>query len=167
MNWSRLFRHLFSTRRQLARAFPAATLKAIEDAVAASESAHAAEIRFALEGSLEPGAIRHGRTPRARALEVFTSLGVWDTEANNGVLIYVLLADQAVEIVADRGFNGRVNSDEWSTVCHSMERLFGAGEFRAGALEGVRQVGEILARHFPPRPGRHDENELPNRPAML
>jgi len=167
MNWSRLFRHLFATRRELGRAFPASTLTAIEDAVAASELTHSAEIRFALEGSLEPGAIRHGKTPRARALEVFTALGVWDTEANNGVLIYVLLADQDVEIVADRGFNGRVSADEWSEVCHSMERLFGSGKFAAGALAGVRQVGEILARQFPPLPGGRDEDELPNRPAML
>jgi uncharacterized membrane protein len=167
MNWSRLFRHLRATRRELRRAFPLSTLQAVEDAVAASELTHGAEIRFAIESALEPGDIRHGKTPRARALEVFTTLGVWDTEDNNGVLIYVLLADQDVEIVADRGLNGRVTAEEWSAVCHAMERSFGSREFEAGALEGVRRVGELLASHFPPQPGRRDENELPNRPAVL
>lgn len=167
MKRSRLFRHLFATRRGLRRAFSPATLNAIEDAVIASERTHGAEIRVSIEGSLDPGDVRRGKTPRARALEVFATLGVWDTEANNGVLIYVLLADRDVEIVADRGFNRRVTVEEWTEVCRSMERLFGKGEYEAGALEGVRRVSEILVRHFPPVPGGRDEDELPNRPVML
>jgi uncharacterized membrane protein len=167
MDGRRWFRHVFATRRELGRAFPLSALSAIEGAITASELLHSAEIRFAIEGALEPGAVWRGKTPRARALEVFAALGVWDTAANNGVLIYVLLADHGVEIVADRGYNLRVTSDEWSAVCAAMERMFRAGEFAAGALEGVRQVGEILAAHFPPLPGGRDEDELPNRPAVL
>jgi uncharacterized membrane protein len=167
MDWGRWFRHILATRRELRRAFPLSTLNAIEDEIAASERLHGAEIRFAIEGSLEPHEIRRGKSPRARALEVFAQLGVWDTEANNGVLIYVLLADHDVEIVADRGYNLRVTSNEWTAVCGAMERTFRAGDFAAGALEGVRQVGAILAAHFPPLPGGRDENELPNRPAVL
>jgi uncharacterized membrane protein len=167
MDWGRFFRHLFSTKRSHLRAFPLSTLDAIEAAITASEKLHSAEIRFAIEGSLEPHEIRHGKTPRARALEVFAALGVWDTHANNGVLIYVLLADQDVEIVADRGFNLRVTSNEWSDICHAMERLFKAGDYEAGAIEGVRRAGDILATHFPPLPGGRDEDELPNRPAVL
>jgi uncharacterized membrane protein len=167
MDWGRFFRHLFSTRRSHLRAFPRPTLDAIEAAIAASEKLHGAEIRFAIEGSLEPHEIWRGKTPRARALEVFAALGVWDTAANNGVLIYVLLADRDVEIVADRGFNLRVTADDWSEICQAMERLFRAGDHEAGALEGVRRVGRILAAHFPPLPGGRDENELPNRPAVL
>ena len=167
MDWRRWFRHAFSTRRRHAQAFSLSTLDAIEAAITASEKLHSAEIRFAIEGSLEPHEIWHGKTPRARALEVFAALGVWDTDGNNGVLIYVLLADKDVEIVADRGYNLRVTSNEWSDICHAMERLFRAGDYEAGALEGVRRVGDILAMHFPPLPDGRDEDELPNRPAML
>ena len=167
MDWGRWFRHVFATRRKALAAFPRPTLDAIEAAITASEKLHSAEIRFAIEGSLEPHEVWHGKPPRARALEVFAALGVWDTDANNGVLIYVLFADKDVEIVADRAYNTRVTADEWSGICRAMERLFKAGDFEAGALEGVRRVGELLATHFPPLPDGRDEDELPNRPAML
>lgn len=167
MDWKRLFRHVFSTRGELRRAFPLSTLDAIEGAITASEKLHGAEIRFAIEGALDPHEIWRGKAPRERALEVFTRLGVWDTEANNGVLIYVLWADRDVEIVADRGYNLRVGGEEWAGICRAMERLFKAGDYQAGALEGVRLVGELLAKHFPPLPGGRDEDELPNRPAVL
>ena len=167
MDWGRWFRHLFSTRRELHRHFPPSTLSAIESAIAASEQHHAGEIRVAIESALDPSHVRHGRTPRQRALEVFAALGVWDTHANNGVLIYVLLADRDVEIVADRGFNDRVPLEEWSAVCHTMESRFRAGEYEAGAVEGVGRVGEIVARHFPAQPGDRNPNELPDRPTLL
>src|SRR5262249_58822200 len=99
MNWSRWFRHLFATRGELKRTFSPIVLDAIEAAIGRSEKLHRGEIRFAVESSLEPHAIWAGKTPRQRALEVFAALGVWDTEENNGVLIYVLLADRDVEIV--------------------------------------------------------------------
>jgi len=151
----------------LRRAFPPAALAAIERAIDESERSHAGEIRFAVEAALDPGHVRAGRTPRDRALEVFAQLAVWDTDANNGVLIYVLLADRVVEIVADRGFNRRVAPGQWSTVCADMERHFRAGNFREGALVGVREVGRIIATHYPKQPGQRDEDELPNRPALL
>ncbi len=167
MDWTRLFRHLFSTRGKLARAFPVEALEAIERAVTESERLHSGEIRFAIEAALEPGEILEGRTPRARALQVFAALGVWDTEANNGILIYVLLADRDVEIVADRGFNGRVSAAEWAAVCEAMEEKFRSGQYERGAVDGVHAAGRLLARHFPPLPGGRDEDELPNRPAVL
>jgi uncharacterized membrane protein len=167
MDWKRWFRHTFATRGALARAFPASTLEAIERAISASELAHSGEIRFAIEGALEPGEVAAGKTPRARALEVFAALGVWDTDANNGILIYVLLADHDVEIVADRGFNARVTHAEWDAVCDRMEDAFRAGQFERGALEGVAGAGALLARCFPPLPGGRDEDELPNRPVLL
>jgi uncharacterized membrane protein len=98
---------------------------------------------------------------------VFAALGVWDTSANNGVLIYVLLADRDVEIVADRGFNGLVTPAEWSAVCDDIEREFRAGRYEQGAVVGVEDVGRIVARHFPQLPGQRDEDELPNRPVVL
>jgi hypothetical protein len=114
MDWGRWFRHLFSTRGDMLRAFPPSTLGVIEAAITDTERMHSGEVRFAIEASLEPHDIWHGLTPRQRALRVFAALGAWDTEANNGVLIYVLLADRDVEIVADRGFNGKVRPEEWS-----------------------------------------------------
>jgi uncharacterized membrane protein len=167
MNWARLFSHLFSTRRKLAHAFPVEALEAIERAVTESELAHSGEIRFAIEAALEPHEIWAGKTPRARAIEVFAALGVWDTEANNGILVYVQLADRDVEIVADRGFNGRVSAAEWTAVCHTMEEKFRAGQYERGAVDGVHEAGLLLARHYPPLPGGRDEDELPNRPAVL
>lgn len=167
MDWKRAFRHLFTTRRQLARLFPGQTLEAIERAVTASELTHSGEIRFAIEVDLEPAEIFAGKSPRQRALEVFAALGVWDTDANNGILIFVLLADRDVEIVADRGFNGRVSAEEWTSVCHTMEEQFRAGHYERGAVEGVLEAGKLLARHYPPLPGGRDEDELPNRPALL
>lgn len=167
MNWNRFFGHLVTTRSKLARLFPVEALTAIENAVTQSELTHSGEIRVAIEASLEPAEVLAGKTPRERALEVFAALGVWDTDANNGILIYVLLADRDVEIVADRGFNGRVSAQEWAAVCHAMEEEFRAGQYERGAVEGVREAGKLLARHFPPLPGGRDEDELPNRPTLL
>lgn len=167
MQWSRFFRHAFAGRVALRRAFPQQTLDAIEQAIDESERAHTGEIRFAIEAALEPGQVWAGMRPRDRAVEVFTALGVWDTEANNGVLVYVLLADRDVEIVADRGFNRLVAAGQWQAVCEDMERHFQAGNFRDGALVGIREVGRIIASHYPQRPGQRDEDELPNRPALL
>jgi uncharacterized membrane protein len=167
MDWKRLLRHAFARRGQLREAFPPATLDAVERAIADSEALHGAEIRFAIEAALEPAEVWAGKTPRQRALEVFSALGVWDTEANNGVLIYLLLADRDVEIVADRGYNGKVSAAEWSTVCEIMERDLRAGQYEAAAIDGVTQASGLLARHFPPVPGGRDQNELPNRPAVL
>ena len=165
MDARRLFRHLFATRGRVARAFPARTLAAIEEAIEQSEREHACEIRFAIEAALEPAEVWAGKTPRQRALEVFSALGVWDTDANNGILIYLLLADRDVEIVADRGFNGKVSAAEWAAVCATMERNLQAGRYEAAVLDGVREAGVLLARHFPP--GARDVDELPNRPTVL
>jgi uncharacterized membrane protein len=167
MDWGRWFRHLFATHHALHRAFSPRALDAIELAVDESERHHRGEIRFAVEGSLEPGEIWRSKTPRERALEVFAALGVWDTAENNGVLIYVLLADHDVEIVADRGFNDCVTQAEWTAVCDHMEREFRSDRFLEGAVAGVEDAGRIVARCFPQLPGQRDEDQLPNRPALL
>jgi uncharacterized membrane protein len=161
----RWFRHLLTTGWRLRRCFPPATLDAIRGAIAEGERVHGGEVRFAIEGCLGLRWLMAGHTARARALEVFNELRVWDTEANNGVLIYLLLADRDIEIVADRGFSGRVSAAEWEAVCRAMEAHFQARRFEAGAVEGIRRVSELIARHYPPR--RHDVNELPDTPVVL
>jgi uncharacterized membrane protein len=167
MEWKRFFRHLFATRAALHRAFPDAALSAIDLAITDSERWHTGEIRVAIEASLEPLEALRGRGPRDRALQVFSGLGVWDTDANNGVLVYLLLADNVVEIVADRGYNGLVAPADWAGICHAMEVNFRAGRFEQGMLDGIGRVGGLLAAHFPGVPGSRNPDELPNRPAIL
>src|SRR5258708_12002952 len=145
-----LIRHGGARHWRTRMLFPSATLDAIEKAIARVESAHSGEIRFAVETALTPLHILNGVAPRARALEVFAHLRVWDTEHNNGVLIYVQLADRNVEIVADRGFQGRVSAAEWEAVCRLMEEHFRAGRFKEGSIAGADAIGDLLARHFPP-----------------
>jgi uncharacterized membrane protein len=161
----RFFQHLLSLPGAVARAFPASALEKIEEQIKESEKRHGGEIRFAVEAALDPLPLLRGQTARERALEAFAELGVWDTEANNGVLLYLLLADHDVEIVADRGFNARVPQAEWEAVCRAMEAELRAARYEAGVLEGLRRIGAIMARHFPPRAGKREE--LSNRPALL
>ena len=165
----RFLRHAATVHWGARLAFPRSTLDAIEKAIGLAERAHGGEIRFAIETALPPLRVLDGVSPRARALEVFSHLRVWDTEHNNGVLIYVLLADRAVEIVADRGLSGRIAPAEWESVCRLMEQHFRARRFEVGSLAGVDAVGTLLARHFPAsqRVAGPAHNELPDRPALL
>src|SRR6202042_3385188 len=169
MQIGRLIRHATATHWRTRMLFPKATLDAIEQAIARAEQTHAGEIRFAIETALTPRHILNDVTPRAHALEVFSRLRVWDTESNNGVLIYVQLADRNVEIVADRGFQGRVSPAEWAAVCRLMEEHFRAGRFEAGSIAGVDAIGSLLTRHFPPnlKAVSQSHNQLPDRPTLL
>ena len=161
----RILRHLCTTSLHIRNRFPQATLDAIEQAIGASEALHSGEIRFAIEAALDFPPLLHGVTSRQRALDVFSLLRVWDTEHNSGVLIYLLLKDRKVEIVADRGIAAKVAQSEWETVCRNMERAFRGGDFKAGALAGIQDISTLLARHFPA--DARNPNELPNRPQIL
>jgi uncharacterized membrane protein len=161
----RLLRHLFETHFATRRRFSAAVLDRIEAAVGSAEAAHRGELRVVIETDLDAWSILAGKSSRQRALEVFAACHVWDTELNNGVLIYVLFADRAVEIVADRGFNGLVGTEEWAQVCRAMEAEFRQGRWEHGALAGIGAAAHLVTRHFPGRdPNR---NELPDRPLLL
>jgi uncharacterized membrane protein len=165
MDIGRIARHLFAGPRSVARAFPPKSFDAIERAIAEGETAHLGEIRFVVEASLDNEPLFAGLTPRERALDVFSLQRVWDTEHNSGVLIYVLLADRDVEIVADRGAAARVGESEWLAVCHEMEAAFRRGDFEAGAVAGVRAVSSLLQRHLPAHGANPDE--LANRPGVV
>ena len=170
MHLGRWIRHVAASHWRTRLLFPKSTLDAVERAIAAAERTHVGEIRFAIETSLPPLQVVNDISPRARALEVFTQLRVWDTEENNGVLIYVQLADRDVEIVADRGLAKRVSQPEWEAVCKVMEGHFRAGRYEAGALAGVDAVGTLLARHFPVQAhpvASPSRNQLPDRPTLL
>ena len=165
MALDRVFRHLFTTRWAARRRFTPAVLARIEAAIAEVEGRHAGEIRFAIETAFDLPDLWLGTTPRGRALQVFGHLGVWDTAGNNGVLIYVLVADRDVEIVADRAIAARVAEPEWDAICREMEGHFRAGRHAEGSVAGVAGVGRLLARHFPGAGG--DRDEQPNRPVLL
>lgn len=165
MNIKRIVRHLLTTHGQVKRAFARDTLSAIEKAIKACDEEHVGEVCFAVEGALHSTALFNGQSARERAVEVFSQLRVWDTEYNNGVLIFVLLADRAVEIVADRGVHAKVGSQEWQAICHAMEEAFGQRAYRDGAIGGIQAVAQLLKRHFPAH--RNTANELPDTPAIL
>ena len=171
VKFGRFFRHLFTPPWAWRRAFPPAVLDAIEAAIRASETVHRGEIRFAIENALSPGQVWRGMSDRERALQVFADQRVWDTEANNGVLIYLLLADRDIEIVADRGIAARVDPDAWEAVAQAMEAAFRQGDFERGALEGIARVGDLLARYFPAggpaSPLGDNPDELSNRPVIV
>jgi uncharacterized membrane protein len=165
MNATRFLRHIFSTRWATRRRFGPTILAAIETAIRETEAQHAGEIRFAVETALDMAELVGDLAPRRRAMQVFGQLGVWDTAQNNGVLIYLLLADHVVEVVADRGIATRIAQAEWDSVCREMERYYRDGRFGEGSVAGVRGVGRLLARHFPGQ--RRDADELPNQPVLL
>lgn len=165
MDWGRIGRHLLMPDWRARTIFPAAVLARIEQATAAAERRHAGQVRFAVEAALDLPLLLRGVSARERAIDAFSALRVWDTEQNNGVLIYLLLADHDVEIVADRGVAARVAPADWENICHAMEADFRAGRFEQGVLQGIEAVGELLARHFPRNgPGR---NELTDTPVLL
>jgi uncharacterized membrane protein len=165
MQWKRILRHLLAPNWVVKRAFSQGTMSAIERAIAASESTHEGELRFAIEAGLPIDALLRGQTARQRAVEVFSRLRVWDTEHNSGVLIYLQFIDRKVEILADRGINARVAQEEWDGVCRRMERHFRERNFEAGALAAIGETSALLAAHFPAR--RENPNELPDRPLIL
>ena len=161
----RLWDHLVTEQWSARRAFPQSTLNRIQDAIAAGERKHAGQVRFVVEPDLHLLAVMRGALPRERALEVFGRLRVWDTEENSGVLVYLLLADHAVEIVADRGIHRRVGDAPWQAICRKMETAFRERRFEEGALGGVEAINALLAQHFPRTAA--GPNELPDRPLVL
>ncbi len=162
MRW---FRHLFPPSAH--RLFPAESLQRIAAAIAEGERTHTGEVMFAVEPGLALGAIRRGLQARDAAYAAFGRLRTWDTEANNGVLIYLLLADHRIEIVADRGLEGRVTEAQWREVCGRIEAGMRAGTPEVAIIEGVRATSLHLARHFPADQGTPGDNELPDLPTIL
>ncbi|HET7925071.1 MAG TPA: TPM domain-containing protein [Rhodanobacteraceae bacterium] len=162
MRW---LKHLVA-RMVAERHFSSATLDAIQHAIADSEHRHLGEICFAVEGGLPFGEVVAGRTPRQRAEAVFARLHVWNTEHNTGVLVYILIADHAIEIVADRGIAAKVGDDEWRAICALMQGDFAVGDYEKGSLAGVAAITEVLVRHFPSG-GHRNVDELPDRPVLL
>ena len=162
----RLWRHLTTDHADMRRMVGESALDAIEAAVHQGEAGHTAELRVAFEPALPLGRVLRRMAPRHRALEVFGALRVWDTEGNNGVLIYVLLADRAVEIIADRSAARAIPQTQWDELARSMSAAFARNAYREGAIDAVVRLNALLAAAFP-ADGRDNPDELPNRPAVL
>ena len=165
MSIKRTAKHLIEHHWRARRIFTRAVLSRIEQAIKAGEVTHAGQVRVVVEGALDGAPLFRDQSARERALDVFSHLRIWDTEHNNGVLIYLLLADRRVEIIADRGIDARVGEAGWQSICRAMEAEFRARRFEAGVIEGIRAVSRELAKYFPPQ-GPH-RNELPDAPVVM
>ena len=149
MGIKRIGKHLVEHHWRVRRIFPPAVLASIEQATRSGEATHSGQVRFVVEG----------------ALDIFAQLRIWDTAHNNGVLIYLLLADRQVEIIADRGIDAHVGAAGWAKICADMEVDFKAGNFESGVIKGIDAVSRQLAKYFPPHAG--DRNELPDAPVVI
>jgi len=165
MGIKRIGRHLLEHRWRVRRIFTPKVLADIEQAIKLTEASHSGQVRFVVEGALDGQPLFRDQSARDRALDIFAHLRIWDTAHNNGVLIYLLLADRKVEIVADRGIDARVGAAGWQKICKAMETDFKAGNFEAGAIRGIGAVSKQLAAYFP-KTGA-GPNELPDAPVVM
>lgn len=165
MGIGRVSKHLIEHRWRVRRIFPPQVLALIEQAIKAGEATHSGQVRFVVEGALDGMPLFTGQSARERALDIFSHLRIWDTTHNNGVLIYLLLADRKVEIVADRGIDAKVGAAGWQTICAAMEADFRSGNFSGGVIKGIAAVSQQLATYFPKR--GTGPNELPDAPVVL
>jgi uncharacterized membrane protein len=165
MGLKRIGKHLLEHHWRVRRIFTPDALARIEQAIKAGEATHSGQVRFVAEGALDGAALFKDQPARERALDIYSHLRIWDTAHNNGVMIYLLLADRRVEIVADRGINAKVGRAGWEIICRDMEAEFGSGNFEGGVIKGIEAVSRQLAAHFPP--DRHPRNELPDKPVVI
>ena len=163
--FGRVFRHLLSDRGAVRRVLPAPAMDAIAAAIAAGELRHDGEIRVCVEAGLPWSYLKRDAPARERALMLFSKLRVWDTERNTGVLVYLLVADKSIEIVADRGIARRVPQATWTAICAALGRQLQQGQAEAGMLAAIERISDELAAHFPPL--AQNDNELPDAPTVL
>ncbi len=161
----RIGKHLLADKWSVSRAFPQVALKNIEAAIKRGEQGHSGQICFAVEGSLDATVLWRGVKTRQRAIDVFALQRVWDTQHNNGLLIYLLLAERDVEIVADRGIATRVPQSHWEAICRDMEKCFRAKQYEQGVITGIESAAKLLRAHFPHEGGK--SNEISDKPILL
>jgi uncharacterized membrane protein len=164
--WLRILKHRWLDETDARRALDDAALARLAARVQRSEQRHSGEIRLCVEAGLPLSYLWRAAPPRERALAMFGKLRVWDTEHNNGVLIYLLLAEHAIEIVADRGLNQQVPAAEWRRLSDGMAAAFKAGRFEQGLGEAIDAVDALLQRHFALGEGTRNPNELPDQPVV-
>jgi uncharacterized membrane protein len=165
MSIGRISKHLVEHHWRARRLFPKDVLALIEQAIKAGEATHSGQVRFVVEGALDGRPLFTHQSARERAIDIFSHLRIWDTAHNNGVLIYLLLADRKVEIVADRGIDAKVGASGWQKICAAMEEDFRGSNFSGGVIKGIQAVSQQLATHFP-KSGANP-NELPDAPVVI
>jgi uncharacterized membrane protein len=165
MGIKRIGKHLLEHHWRARRIFPKRVLAAIEQAIKAGETTHSGQVRFVVEGALDGQPLFRDQPARERALDIFSHLRIWDTVHNNGVLIYLLLADRKVEIIADRGIDAKVGAAGWEKICKPMEADFRHGNFETGVIKGIEAVSRELAAEFPKQ--GEGPNELPDAPVVI
>ncbi len=167
MRLKRLLKHRWLNETKLRSQVPDTMLERLTQAVRASEQLHSGEVRIYVETALPLSYLRRpsstSRIIRERAISLFGKLRVWDTEQNNGVLIYLLLAERSIEIVADRGLARHVSQQHWFDIVQGMRAAFQSGHFEAGLMQALDQVSRLLVQHFAQKPGEHNLNELPDQ----
>jgi uncharacterized membrane protein len=165
MDIKRIGKHLVEHRWRARRTFPPRVLALIERAIKVGETTHSGQVRFVVEGALDGAPLFRDQSPRDRALDIFSQLRIWDTAHNNGVLIYLLLADRDVEIIADRGIDEKIGAAGWEKICADMEAEFKRSNFEGGVIKGIAAVSQQLAAYFP----KHGAgpNELPDAPVVI
>lgn len=162
----RMLRHRWLDEDDTRRAIPADLVERLAQRVAASEQRHTGEIRIYVEAGLPLSYLWRDASPRERAIAIFGKLGVWDTQQNNGVLIYLLLAEHAIEVVADRGAARHIDHAQWQEVVRHMSQAFREGRFEDGLTHALEEVSALLVRHFPAAPGDSNADELPDEPVL-
>ncbi len=167
MDWSRAFRHLASTHRGAHKLFTDETMARLQQAISDGEATHRGEVRLIVESALALRKIRRGMSTRQRALDLFGTFRVWDTEENNGVLLYINVADRRIEIVADRAAARRIGDPHWQTVCGLAQQAFKEGAFERGVADALGSIHRALAKAFPPDASQERRNELSDAPVVI
>jgi uncharacterized membrane protein len=163
----RIWRHRWIDESEVRRALPEAVMQRLTSRVAASERRHSGEVRICVEAGLPMSYLWRHASARERAVMLFGKLRVWDTANNNGVLVYLLLAEHAIEIVADRGIDSQVGDAEWAAMAQRMSAAFREGRFEDGLTQALEEISALLVEHFPLGEGEVDVNELPDEPVVL
>jgi uncharacterized membrane protein len=165
--WRRWLRHLWMDTGDSRQLLPTGACARLETAVRASEAMHLGELRLCVEASLPWSALRQGQDARQRAIDLFGRLRVWDTAHNNGVLIYLLLADRRIEVLADRGLHAHAPEAVWAQLASDLAEAMGQGQIEAGLNLAVQRVSELLKQHHPAPEGVPRRNELPDTVILL
>jgi uncharacterized membrane protein len=166
----RMLKHRWLDESTTRRAIPPDLAQRLAQRVAASEQYHSGQIRIFVEAGLPLSYLWRNATTRQitrqRALAMFGKLRVWDTAHNNGVLIYLLLAERSIELVADRGLNDQVKPKVWRDLVAGIGNAFQQGRIEEGLTTALEEVSTLLARHFPLKAGEINPNELPDSPVL-
>lgn len=166
---ARLFKHRWMDDSH--RVIAPAAVQRLMQGVAASEARHSGEIRICIEAGLPNSYLLRPDSmadlTRQRALALFGKLRVWDTAHNNGVLIYLLLAERTIEVVADRGLNPHVSPAQWQAIVQRLGDALRTGRFEDGLGQALGEVAALLSIHFPLQAGEANPNELPDQPTLL